>query len=272
LAGVCNVALRQTRAGELSMWKGCAFANAARNGVFAALLAAEGLTGPAPIFEGEVGIMKLLTDPFELPVLGGGGTPFMVNQTYIKFWPAEYHSQSAIDAVLQLRPEVGDPKKVRSIDIHTFNAAVDIIGKDPEKWRPRTRETADHSLPYCTAVALVDGDVTDEQFEPARFSDPALLELVAKVKVHRDAVLNEHYPRGIPNRLTVTMADGRTLVREVEFPRGHAKNPMSDAEVERKFRSLVEPRYGRERADRILATCWGLEKLKEAGELIRLLD
>src|SRR5438552_2497346 len=71
LAGVANTALRQTRSGELSMWKGCAFANAARNGVFAALLAAEGLTGPAPIFEGEVGIMKLLTGPFELPQLGG---------------------------------------------------------------------------------------------------------------------------------------------------------------------------------------------------------
>src|SRR5438094_5750650 len=87
LAGVCNVALRQTRAGELSMWKGCAFANAARNGVFAALLAAEGLTGPAPIFEGEVGFFRLVSrEPFALPVLGGGGTPFMINQTYIKFW------------------------------------------------------------------------------------------------------------------------------------------------------------------------------------------
>src|SRR5207244_3523437 len=73
MAGVANVALRQTRAGELSMWKGCAFANAARNGVFAALLAAEGLTGPAPIFEGELGIMKLLTGPFTVPVLGGPG-------------------------------------------------------------------------------------------------------------------------------------------------------------------------------------------------------
>src|SRR5579875_4218346 len=97
LAGVCNVALRQTRAGELSMWKGCAFANAARNGVFAALLAAEGMTGPAPIFEGDVGIMKLLTGPFELAGLGGepgngsAAWPYMINQTYIKFWPAEYH-------------------------------------------------------------------------------------------------------------------------------------------------------------------------------------
>lgn len=273
LAGVCNVAMRQTRAGELSMWKGCAFANAARNGIFAALLAADGMTGPAPIFEGELGIMKLLTGSFELTELGDGSArPFMINQTYIKFWPAEYHSQSAIDAALQLRAEIGDPQRIQSLDIHTFNAAVDIIGKDPEKWRPQTRETADHSLPYCTAVALMDGEVTDAQFAPSRFTDPTLLALVAKIKLHRDAALNERYPRGIPNRLTVKLNDGRTLVREVEFPRGHAQNPMSDAEVEHKFRSLVEPRYGKERADRILAVCWELEKLKEAGELIRLLD
>ena len=275
IAGVCNVALRQTRAGELSMWKGCAFANAARNGVFAALLAGEGMTGPAPIFEGELGFMKLLTGPFELPRLGGTGEPkeptFMLAETYIKFWPAEYHSQSAIDAALQLRPEVGDVRQVQSLDIHTFDAAVDIIGKDPEKWRPKTRETADHSLPYCTAVALADGDVSEASFEESRFTDPALLELVGKIKVHRDAALSRRYPRGIPNRLTVKLADGRELVREVEFPRGHAHNPMTDAEVEHKFRTLVERRYGKERASRVLAACWELEKLKSVGELLGLL-
>jgi 2-methylcitrate dehydratase len=271
IAGVCNVALRQTRAGEMSMWKGCAFANAARNGVFAALLASEGMTGPAPIFEGELGLEKLiLREPIKLAPLGGRGQPFMINKTYIKFWPAEYHSQSAIDAALQLRPQIGDPAKIASIDIHTFNAAVDIIGKDPEKWRPQTRETADHSLPYCTAVAIVDGDITDAQFAPSRFTDAKLLELVAKIKLHRDAALNERYPRGIPNRLTVKMTDGRTLVKEVEFPRGHAENPMTDAEVEKKFRTMVEPLYGKAAADKILAACWGLEKLKNAGDLVRL--
>jgi 2-methylcitrate dehydratase len=271
IAGVCNVALRQTRSGELSMWKGCAFANAARNGVFAALLAAEGMTGPAPIFEGELGFMKLVTrEPFTLAPLGGGGQPFMIDQTYIKFWPAEYHSQSAIDAALQMRDEIGDVKRIRSLDVHTFNAAVDIIGKDPEKWRPKTRETADHSLPYCTAVALIDGDVTEHQFDDTHLADATVLDLVSKIKVHRDGELNARYPRGIPNRLTVTMDDGRQIVREVEFPRGHALNPMTDAEVEKKFRTMVELRYGKEKADRILAACWKLEDLKEAGELIRL--
>jgi 2-methylcitrate dehydratase len=148
---------------------------------------------------------------------------------------------------------------------------VDIIGKDPEKWRPQTRETADHSLPYCTAVALADGQVTLAQFDPKRFTDPALLELVAKVKVHRDKALSARYPRGIPNRITITQKDGRQLVREVEFPRGHSENPMTDAEVETKFRTLVEPRYGKRTAARILATCWDLEKLKHATDLVQLL-
>jgi 2-methylcitrate dehydratase len=272
IAGVCNVAMRQTRAGELSMWKGCAFANAARNGVFAALLAAEGMTGPAPIFEGELGFMKLLTGPFEIAEPGGNGRPFMITETYIKFWPAEYHSQSAIDAALQLRPQIGDITNIAAIDIHTFDAAVDIIGKDPEKWKPRTRETADHSLPYCTAVALADGEVTQVQFAPERFTDPALLDLVAKVKLHRDAALSARYPRGIPNRLTIALRDGRKLVKEVEFPRGHVRNPMTDADVESKFRSLAVPRYGKARADEVLAACWKLEELKNVGDLLRLLD
>jgi 2-methylcitrate dehydratase len=272
LAGVCNIAMRQTRAGELSMWKGCAFANAARNGVFAALLASEGLTGPAPIFEGELGVMKLLTGPFEVAPMGSRERPFMISRTYIKFWPAEYHSQSAIDAALQLRPQVRDVSKIASIDIDTFDAAVDIIGKDPEKWRPKTRETADHSLPYCTAVALLDGEVTHEQFNDQHLKDPTLLGLVARIRVNRNAELSTRYPRGIPNRLIITLNDGSKLVREVEFPRGHAENPMTDAEVEHKFRSMVEPRYGRDRADQILATCWKLEKLGSAREVLRLFD
>jgi 2-methylcitrate dehydratase len=276
LAGVCNIALRQTRSGELSMWKGCAFANAARNGVFAALLAAEGMTGPAPIFEGDLGIMKLVTrTPFTLPPLGGEagnrgeGASFMINKTYIKFWPAEYHSQSAIEAALQLRKEIGDLSQIQAVDIHTFEASYNIIGKYAEAWAPRTRETADHSLPYCTAVALLDGEVTLKQFDPERFTAPDILGLLAKVKVHLEDALTPRYPRGIPNRITVRLKDGRQLVKEVEFPRGHNLNPMTDAEVEHKFRTLVEPRYGKAMADQVLAACWKLEELKSVTELLR---
>jgi 2-methylcitrate dehydratase len=277
LAGVCNVALRQTRSGELSMWKGCAFANAARNGVFAATLAAEGMTGPAPIFEGDLGFFNLVSREAFIPAPFGGepgnADGFMIDKTYIKFWPAEYHSQSAIDAAIQLRRELGgDVSKVAAIDIATFEASYNIIGKYPEAWTPKTRETADHSLPYCTAAALYDGDVTLATFDEERFTDPALVAFTGKVKVRLDDALTLRYPRGIPNRITVTLDDGRKFTEEVEFPRGHAGNPMTDAEVEAKFRAAVEPRYGKARADAILARCWEFESLTSVTDLIRLFD
>ena len=277
IAGVCNVALRQTRSGELSEWKGCAFANAARNGVFAATLAGEGLSGPAPIFEGDLGFFRLVTqtafDPAPFGAEFGNTDGFMINKTYIKFWPAEYHSQSAIDAALRLREELGgDVSRVKSIDIDTFEACYNIIGKYPEAWTPKTRETADHSLPYCTAAALMDGDVYLPTFDEKRFTDAALLDLTGKVQVHLDDELSTRYPKGIPNRITVTLTDGRTLVREVEFPRGHAGNPMTDREVEAKFRLAVEPKYGKQRVNEVLARCWELEKLTSVTDLIALLD
>ena len=277
LAGVCNVALRQTRSGELSEWKGCAFANAARNGVFAATLAAEGLSGPSPIFEGDLGFFKLVSrEPFDPAPFGaefGNQDGFMINKTYIKFWPAEYHSQSAIDAAIQLREELrGDVSGVTAIDIDTFEASYNIIGKYPEAWAPKTRETADHSLPYCTAAALFDGDVYLETFDEAHFTNPALVAFTGKVKVNHDEKLDPRYPKGIPNRVTVSLSDGRKLVREVEFPRGHAGNPMTDGEVETKFRRVAEPRYGKARADAILARCWDFEKLTSVPELIKLFD
>ncbi len=268
IAGVCNGALRQTRAGEMSMWKGCAFANAAKQGVFAALLASEGLTGPAPIFEGELGFMKLLTrETFEVAPMGAEHGPsqnendFMISHTYIKFWPVEYHAQSAVDAILQLRSRVGDWKQVEKIDIHTFDAAVDIIGKDPEKYRPTTRETADHSMPYCVAVALIEGDVGLESFDDAHLKNAPLLELTNRVKLHRDASANARYPKGIPNKLTVTMKDGRTFVKEVEFPRGHAYNKMNDAEVEKKFRGCAQSRYDEPTVAAIVKNTLSMETL-----------
>jgi 2-methylcitrate dehydratase len=253
IAVTTGTALRLTRAGELSMWKGCAFAFAARNGVFAAMLAADGLTGPAPLFEGEMGFFQQVSGPFDLPKLGGpGADDWMLPKTSIKFVPAEYHSQSAIAAAFELRPQIGDPSRIRSIEIATFRVAVEIIAKDPEKWRPKTRETADHSLPYCTAVALVDGRITADQFTPQRLTEPALLDLVARTSVVEDPQLTAGYPAGTPNRVTVTLDDGRTLVSEIAFPPGHDKNPLTDEQLAEKFHGLVDPVLGRDRADTIV--------------------
>ena len=292
LAGVPNNAMRQTRVGELSMWKGCAFANASRNGVFAARLAKAGMTGASGVFEGEMGFFKQVSGPFDLDVgaFGGGGRDFMIDRTYIKYYPAEYHSQSAIDAALALRAEMLETiddgrstmdskienrkskfiNEIESIIIETFDAAVDIIGGEPEKWRPKSRETADHSLPYCVAVALVDGQVWLEQFDEARFTDESLLDLVAKITVQRDAELSKRYPEGIPNRITIKTRSGQSLTKEVTFPRGHAMNPMSDAEVEAKFHNLADPVLPAGRISEALDRLWSLEKEMNVGGLLKL--
>src|SRR2546429_45342 len=166
IAGVNCAAFRQARVGELSHWKGVAFANAARHGVYAALLARAGMTGPAPIFEGQMGFEKELgvslgdvASVFDKrkEAMPGKGPASMILKTSIKYWPAEYHSQSAIEAALFLRKEIGDPAKIQSVRIESHDASVDIIGSEPEKWKPETRETADHSLPYITSIALIDG-------------------------------------------------------------------------------------------------------------------
>lgn len=268
IAGTTGNHFRQTRVGELSMWKGCAFACASRNGVFATQLASEGMTGPAPIFEGEMGFFKEVSrDSFSVAPLGGDG--YMINRTYIKKYPAEYHSQSAIDAALELRSKIDDWRNIEGITIESFNAAVEIIGGEPEKWRPQSRETADHSLPYCTCVALVDGEVTQQSFDPQRFTDEALLDLVARTKVTGDDRLNDMYPeKGIPNRVTVTMRNGERFVSEVAAPRGHALNPMEDGEVHAKFLSMAEKVLGPSQIEEGLARLWALEEETDIAGLL----
>ena len=199
IAGTTGTALRLTRAGELSMWKGCAFAFAARNGVFAALLAAGRHDRPRAALRGRHGLLPaglraVRAAQARRPAAGD----WMLPKTSIKFVPAEYHSQSAIAAAFELRPQIGDPARIRSIEIATFRTAVEIIGQDPEKWRPKTRETADHSLPYCTAVALVDGRITADQFTPERLADPALLDLVARTTRDRGPAAHRRLSRRHP--------------------------------------------------------------------------
>ena len=266
LAGVCNITTRQTRTGQISDWKACAFSNAARNGVFAADLARRGLTGPNEIFEGPKGLMKQLNlGGLKNLVLGRDGD-FMIDKTYIKFWPAEYHSQSAIDACLQLRPQVHG-KAIKDIHIKSFEAAVSIIGSEPEKLRPTSRETADHSMFYCCAAALVDGDVTLPTFDEHRLTDPKLLDLIDKTRIVEDAEMNKGYPKGIPNDITITCADGTKAHKRVDFPRGHAGNPMTDDEVVAKFHRMAKGVISDKTAAHILELAWSLDTLKDVTPL-----
>lgn len=280
LAGVANIALRQTRVGDLSMWKACAFSNAARNGLFSALLARRGMTGPSPIFEGEKGFMKLVSGPFELaPLAGEKGLEraglFKILDTYIKHYPVEYHAQTAVEAALTLREELLKSEgsealtKIAAVTIDSYDVAIEIIGRDPEKWRPQTRETADHSFPYCVAVAMLDGAVTLRSFEPRRLNDPALLELIQKVRVCPRQDFVGLYPEAMPTRLTVRTASDRDYEAQVDHPLGHPKNPMTDRQVEEKFLSLVKGKLDKNQACSLLDLIWNLERVKDIGILSR---
>ena len=280
IAGVACAAMRQARVGELSHWKGVAFANTARHGVYSALLARAGMTGPAPIFEGQMGFEKQLGvslgkigEKFSVPFPKmDHGPASMILNTSIKYWPAEYHSQSAIEAALLLRKEITDLAQVKSVTIESHDASVDIIGSELEKWKPETRETADHSLPYITAIALIDGEVTSKQFERERFADPKVWKFLEKVKVERNAELSAMYPGAVANIVHVDLADGKRLTKRVDHPLGHARNPLKDTEVEGKFFALVTPVLGEKRARAIVDLVWKLDQAKIVNGLMKAVE
>jgi 2-methylcitrate dehydratase len=280
IAGVAGAAMRQARVGELSHWKGVAFATAARHGVYSALLARAGMTGPGPIFEGQMGFEKQLGvtlgnlgEKFAVPFLKSEhGPAAMILKTSIKYWPAEYHSQSAIEAALFLRKEIADPARIKSVTIESHDASVDIIGSEPEKWKPNTRETADHSLPYITAIALIDGDVTNKQFERERFADPHVWKFLETVNVKRNAELSAMYPDAVANIVRVDLDDGRRLTKRVDYPLGHAKNRLKDSEVEGKFFALVSPAFGEKRAREVVDLVWKLDEAKKIDGLMQAME
>ncbi len=280
IAGVAGAAMRQARVGELSHWKGVAFATAARHGVYSALLARAGMTGPGPIFEGQMGFEKQLgvslgnlAEKFVVPFpKSEHGPASMILKTSIKYWPAEYHSQSAIEAALWLRKEIADPARIKSVTIESHDASVDIIGSEPEKWKPNTRETADHSLPYITAIALIDGDVTNKQFERERFADPHVWKFLETVNVKRNAELSAMYPDAVANIVRVDLDDGRWLTKRVDYPLGHAKNRLKDSEVEGKFFALVSPAFGEKRAREVVDLVWKLDEAKKIDGLMQAME
>lgn len=269
-----HIAMRQVRAGELSMWKGASFANAARNGVFAAALAREGITGPAPIFEGEMGFFKQVSGEFEIDErdFGGNNGKFKVNQTYVKYWPAEYHAQSAVWSALEVRRQLKEGERVKRILVDTHEAGYSILGRDKEKWSPRTRETADHSLPFIVAVALAKGKVVPSDYSDQGLADETVRRLVEKVEVREDPELTRLYPlKGMPNRVTVETVSGRRLSSRLDLPRGHPNLPMTREDIEKKFTALAGRSLGVGGVKKALRALWGLDSAKNIAEVLETL-
>lgn len=266
-----NIALYQTRIGRVSMWKGCAYANASRNAVFAALLAERGMTGPAPVFEGVGGYFKAVTRrPFTVAALGGREHPFKILECSIKRFPLGQYSQTVVEAALQVREKIRSADEIDEVRIETVSTAIRLMADDPAKWAPETRETADHSMPYTVAVALIHGNVEAHHFDEGCLRDPAIRALTRRVKAQASEEADRRMPEAMLCKLTLVTHSGARHAAAVEYHRGHYRNPMSEAEVERKFRTLAAGVLAPRQADRLLETLWRLETLQEAGAIARL--
>jgi 2-methylcitrate dehydratase len=266
-----NVALYQTRIGSVSMWKGCAYANASRNAVFAAMLAARGMTGPSPVFEGIGGYFKAVSrKPFELATLGGGVHPYKIMESSIKRFPLGQYAQTVVEAALQVRHKVTSPEEIAEVRIETVTTAIRLMAGDADKWEPKTRESADHSMPYAVAIALIHGEVEEKHFGEVYLKDPRILELTRRVSAKATEEADRRMPKAMFCKLELVTTSGATHTAVVEYHRGHWKNPMSNSEVEGKFRRLAGEVLNEGQTDRLLDALWRLEELNDAGDVVRL--
>ena len=271
IAGTSLNALRVTRTGELSHWKGLAYPATAFAATHAAFLAMRGVSGPREVFEGNKGFMQAIAGPFEIDWQHENLES--VRRTILKRYNAEIHSQSAIEALLKLRAEHNlDAAKVQQIELDTFQVAYDIIGggEEGDKHRVSCKEEADHSLPYLLAVALLDGQVLPEQYLPERIVAEDVQQLLRRVKVHPDAELSRRFPVEHSTRVRLRLRDGSVLEREQHDYEGFHTRPMSWDAVAAKFDRLATPHLESGRRARIREAVGDIDSL-QVDELTRLL-
>src|SRR5947209_2321558 len=242
MSGTANNALRVTRTGSLSNWKGLAYPNTAFGATHATFLAMRGITGPLEVFEGNKGLMDAITGPFELDWTRENLEA--VRHSSVKKYNAEFHSQSALEGVLELRgAQQVRPEEIERVRIEIFDVAYHIIGggEEGDKQQVRNKEEADHSLPYMVAVALLDGDVSPAQYVPERIVREDVQSLLRKVTIQPDETLSRRFPAEMPCRITITLKDGQTLHIEKQDYEGFYTRPMSWEQARAKFERLAAP-------------------------------
>ncbi len=261
-----NTAINQGRYGTLSNWKDYACPEACRKAIFSAQLAQAGMTGPSQVFEGPVGFFKVISHrPFVLPKLG---EPFGIMHAFTKRFPLGQYSQTVAEAAVEARPFYGDAREIAEVNLHVSHNAIRIMADSPDKWRPQSHETADHSMPYAVAVVLMYGTIDDRYYEDPYLHDQRLLDLVNRVRCIASEEADRHEREFNLCELELVLKSGQRKVIRVEYHRGHWRNPMTDAEMEQKFRSLASRHLPAERIDALLRQLWRLEDMPEAGALV----
>jgi 2-methylcitrate dehydratase len=272
ISGTAYNALRVTRTGSLSNWKGLAYPNTAFGATHATFLAMRGITGPLEVFEGNKGLMDAITGPFELDWTRENLE--IVRRTSVKKYNAEFHSQSTLEAILELRAaRQVRPEEIEEIRIDIFDVAYHIIGggEEGDKQQVRTKEEADHSLPYMVAVALLDGDVSPAQYVPERIVREDVQSLLRRVTIQPDEEMSKRFPAEMPCHIQITLKDGQKLTIEKQDYEGFYTRPMSWEKAIAKFERLAAPYTDAAQRASIVETVAQIET-KEAVQLTQLLD
>jgi 2-methylcitrate dehydratase len=270
LAASSHISLEQIRRGQISHWKGCALANASRNAVFCAMLAAKGMTGPEEAFEGKAGFLNSTGIRFEIMPFADSAESYRIMKARLKAFPSGYFSQSAIEAILHLRSEIPDLDDVKEVRLQTFPAGYEVMGSGEANWQPETRESADHSLPFVMAVALMEGSLEIRHYDQMYYKRPDVRALMQKIKVRIGEEPVAAWPEVPLNIIDVEMNSGKVVSTKVAYHLGHFKRFMTDDEQERKFRPLAEPLLPERQINDLLACLRRLDEVEQIGELISL--
>ena len=271
ISGTALNALRVTRTGTLSNWKGLAAPFAASAATEAALLAQRGITGPAEVFEGNRGFMQSIAGSFAIDWSREGLD--RVERTIIKRYNAEIHSQTAIEAALALQHAHGfDASDVETVEVDVFDVAHRIIGggEGGDKTLVFSKEDADHSLPYLIAVALLDHTVMPAQFASERLHRADVQALLCRVVVRARAEYSARFPKEMPSRVTVMLTDGRVLTRALSDYPGFRTRPQTWEDAVAKFTRLAAPHIADTMLAEIASAVRDLEQITVA-ELTRSL-
>jgi 2-methylcitrate dehydratase len=267
IAIVANMALHQTRRGELSWWKGCAAAMGARQGSHAARMAAYGMKGPAEPFEGADGVWARLGQRYDVTDLGL--STWAIQQSNLKTWPVRDSCQLPIDTALMLRERIAR-EKIAKLTIQTYESAYKGAIADEELWRPKTRETADHSMLVAVSLALLDGSVTPASFSAERFKDEDVLALIGSVTVERLPEFNSAAPARRNCRLVAELTSGRTVDAHLVLTQEDIERGKSDDDVTAKFLSLTGS-LPRDRRDQLLERLWHIDEQPLVSDVVDLL-
>jgi 2-methylcitrate dehydratase len=256
-------------AGKLTMMKNTVDPMATQSGVLAALLAEQGYSGPEHVLDGKEGFSHVFDTEWKFDILTGGlGESWRILQCGMKFFPTEALTHAPISATLDLVIENDlAPDAVESVTIYSLARAADILA-DPSKYDPRTKETADHSLPYVIAAAVAERQVTPLQFTDAKIMDPTIRAQLDKVKVIADPEIEAVFPDLQRVRVIVKTTDGREFEKQLDYPKGDPRNPLTDDEIAGKFDALAEGIATPDDVQRMRAAINRTEEFDDVRELM----